>query len=178
MEWNISTVSNCAYISNIWTDIFAFIYGIIIIFYGFKYKNNILIFLGTGIIIEHILQFVIHKYPIKYRHNNNFKQKINHYQSIDTLVRQSSRYAMAAEQDLSPLIAMLHANYAAGYLWAMKDIYNENQINLVIGKDNLKMLEKYVKKVQDVATKRMTKACPKFVGELSNINIARLAGNI
>jgi hypothetical protein len=114
----------------------------------------------------------------KNRGNNGNNSIQGNKDKIDTLVRQSSRYAMAAEQDLSPLIAMLHANYAAGYLWAMKDIYNENQINLVIGKDNLKMLEKYVKKVQDISTKRMTKACPQFVGELSNINIARLAGNI
>ena len=61
MEWNIPKESNCSYISNIWTDIFAFIYGFIIVYYGYLYDNIILKILGVSIITEHILQFYRHK---------------------------------------------------------------------------------------------------------------------
>ena len=42
--------------------------------------------------------------------------------SIEKLIRQSARYATAAQRDKSPVIAVLHANYAAAYLYALKDI--------------------------------------------------------
>ena len=41
--------------------------------------------------------------------------------AIEKLVRQSARYAVAAQQDESPVIAILHANYAAAYLYALKE---------------------------------------------------------
>jgi len=49
--------SNCSYISNIWTDILAFIIGIIIVNKGINYNDSTLQLLGTAIITEHILQF-------------------------------------------------------------------------------------------------------------------------
>ena len=49
--------TNCSYISNIWTDILAFIAGFIIINKGITYGDNTLQVLGTAIITEHILQF-------------------------------------------------------------------------------------------------------------------------
>lgn len=49
---------NCSFISNIITDILAFLVGVVLIYYGFyKYDNNILIIIGIAIITEHILQF-------------------------------------------------------------------------------------------------------------------------
>ena len=41
--------------------------------------------------------------------------------NINTLIRQAARWSVAAQQDESPIIALLHANYGAGYLWALKD---------------------------------------------------------
>ena len=35
---------------------------------------------------------------------------------IQIMVRQAARWSTAADQDESPMIAVLHANYGAGYL--------------------------------------------------------------
>ena len=47
---------------------------------------------------------------------------------IRILVRSCSRWALASLQDTSPLIAVLHANYGAGYLWALQEIFTDSQI--------------------------------------------------
>ena len=175
MEKDIPHYTNCSYVANIWTDILAFIAGFIIIYYGYIYKNRVLTVVGTVIITEHIMQFFGHKYtPLEpFVPSDGSDSNI-----IETLVRQSSRYAFAAEQDESPLVAVLHANYAAGYLWALKDIVNEKDINAYLGANKLKELNKYVTHVQDKATKEATRACPSFIGASGNPLIASLAGNM
>ena len=50
--------------------------------------------------------------------------------TIRTLLRQSARWALASQQDKSPLIALLHANYGAGYLSLNKS--DNNRINRFI----------------------------------------------
>jgi hypothetical protein len=80
---------------------------------------------------------------------------------IQILSRQAARWSTAAEQDESPLVAVLHANYGAGYLWALKDIANTEQINAATGIDMLKF-EREIVSAQDNATKRMVKLCPDF----------------
>ena len=80
---------------------------------------------------------------------------------VQTLVRQAARWATAAKQDESALIAVLHANYGAGYLWALKDIATTEQIKAATGIDILKF-EKEIVTAQDNATKRMIKLCPKY----------------
>ena len=57
---------------------------------------------------------------------------------INVLVRQASRWATAAKQDKNSMIAVLHANYGAGYLWALKDIATTEQIKAATGIDMLK----------------------------------------
>lgn len=48
--------------TNIWTDIFSFIVGFIIIYNGvYNYDDWILVMIGTIIITEHIWQVVYHK---------------------------------------------------------------------------------------------------------------------
>tara|TARA_R110002074_G_scaffold223723_1_gene394735 strand:+ start:167 stop:406 length:240 start_codon:yes stop_codon:yes gene_type:complete len=56
MERSIPTESNCSYLATPVTDLLAFLWGALICYYGFKYKNNILIYLGATIIVEHIYQ--------------------------------------------------------------------------------------------------------------------------
>ncbi len=80
---------------------------------------------------------------------------------IEKLVRQSARWSTASAQDESPLIAVLHANYGAGYLWALKDIASDSDIETATGV-NAKKLESEIVKVQDDATKKMIRACPEF----------------
>ena len=90
------------------------------------------------------------------------------------LVRQTARWATAAQQDQSPLVALLHANYAAGYLWALKDIASDTEINKVAG-INLKQFEEHIVNVQDMTTKNVLKACPEFAGEV-DLYLSTIAG--
>lgn len=62
MSYSIPKHVNCSFSANIWTDIIATISGIIIIYYGiFVYDNLLLTLIGTGIIVEHICQFLFNK---------------------------------------------------------------------------------------------------------------------
>ena len=77
------------------------------------------------------------------------------------LIRQAARWSTAARQDQNPMIALLHANYGAGYLWAAKDIATENQIEKATNIDIVKFTSEIVK-TQDTATKNMIRVCPEF----------------
>ena len=84
---------------------------------------------------------------------------------IIALVRQTARWSVAAQQDDTPLIALLHANYGAGYLWALKDIATDQEIENAAGVNVLE-LKKRVTDIQDQATRKVATACPKFVGDV------------
>ena len=94
--------------------------------------------------------------------------------SIEKLVRQSARYATAAQQDKSPVIAVLHANYAAAYLYALKDIASESQIHNATGID-VKKFKEHVANVQDMVTKKTIERFPDFAGEV-DIYLAEIGG--
>ena len=81
--------------------------------------------------------------------------------AIKTLVRQAARWSTAARQDENSMIAVLHANYGAGYLWALKDIATESEIEKVAG-INLKDFENEIVETQDLMTKKMAALCPKY----------------
>ena len=84
---------------------------------------------------------------------------------IETLIRQASRWSVAAQQDDSPIIALLHANYGAGYLWALKDIATDQEIYDSTGLEVIKFKKKIID-IQDEATRRVSRACPEFVGDV------------
>jgi|UniRef100_A0A6C0J0F6 hypothetical protein len=94
--------------------------------------------------------------------------------SIEKLIRQSARYATAAQQDKSPVIAVLHANYAAAYLYAVKDISSNSQIHNATGID-VKKFSEHVTNVQDMVTKKTTETCPEFAGNV-DIYLAEIGG--
>ena len=52
---------------------------------------------------------------------------------IKVLTRQAARWSTAAKQDKNSMVAVLHANYGAGYLWALKDIASSEQIKSATG---------------------------------------------
>ena len=64
MESSLPKDSNCSFISTIWTDIFAFIWGFIIIFKGYKYNDLLLILLAGILIVEHVYQ-LLPKFVVK-----------------------------------------------------------------------------------------------------------------
>jgi hypothetical protein len=81
---------------------------------------------------------------------------------VQILYRQCARWALAAEQDDSEVIRLLHANYATGYLWALKDIVSTEDFKAITGADFLE-LEAQVVRIQDEATRQMTIRCPTLV---------------
>jgi len=105
--------------------------------------------------------------------NRNNTRRSNK-KSLETLVRQSARYATAAQQDATPLIAVLHANYAAAYLYAATDIATDSEIHTATGVDVVTIKE-HIVNVQDMVTKRTTEKCPQFAGEV-DLYLSTIAG--
>ena len=95
--------------------------------------------------------------------------------SLEILVRQAARWAIAADQDESPMIAVLHANYAAGYLWALQDISTPHEVALYTGVD-LNQLKKEILTIQDKCTRRIARLCPDFAGSVASSWLAAVAG--
>ena len=85
---------------------------------------------------------------------------------IKKLIRQAARWSTAAKQDKNSMIAVLHANYGAGYLWALKDIVTTDIIEKE-GNINIMKFENEIIQIQDEATKKMAKLCPKYAPEKS-----------
>lgn len=73
---------------------------------------------------------------------------------IRTLYRQAARYSVASIQDASEVIRVLHANYAMGYLLALKDITTSGEFERVTG-ENMITFERTIAKVQDEATRQL-----------------------
>ena len=107
-------------------------------------------------------------------------QKQTNQSSLDkiirTLVRQAARWSTASTQDENPMISVLHANYGAGYLWALKDIATSEQIKMAAGVDLL-VFEKEITTIQDAATKKMIAVCPKYGPEESYLTRISGQGN-
>jgi hypothetical protein len=93
--------------------------------------------------------------------------------AVQTLTRQAARWATAARQDANPLIAVLHANYAAGYLWGIADIVSSSQFAQMTGQNYLQFRDAIVA-VQDRANRQLAAACPAIAP--SNGLLARVAG--
>lgn len=110
-----------------------------------------------SILVITIILVIIMYYYLKRQINNMCeKDKI-----IKTLVRQASRWSTAAKQDNNPLIAVLHANYGAGYLWALKDVFTDKEIEEVMDFNVLKFRDEIIK-IQDNVNLKLIKECPSF----------------
>ncbi len=93
---------------------------------------------------------------------------------LHLLIRQTIRWAYASAQDANPLVSILHANYANGYLMVLKDyIANFNISNKTfykLTKTDLMTLEKRVLSIQDKALKRLLKHTKKCI-RIDNDNL-------
>jgi hypothetical protein len=96
--------------------------------------------------------------------------------AIKSIVRGSSRYALASLQDRSPMIALLHANYGAGYFWAMRDAFNSKDIENATG-INILDYEKKITDIQDKSTKEVIKVCPQFATNV-DLSLAKIANEL
>ncbi len=104
------------------------------------------------------------------------KPKTTLNERIRILIRQTARWAVAAQQDKSPIIALLHANYGAGYMWALLDIATEDEIIESSGL-NIIDFKKKILEIQDNATRKVSKNCPQFTEDIDK-GLARLGGDI
>ena len=120
------------------------------------------------IILIFLLIACIIKSSESYNSDYLHETKIN----INKLIRQTARWATAAEQDTNPYIANLHATYSLGYLMALREIYNDDIINK-LGNINVKRLEEEVTKIMDGAISQLIQVCPE--GQPKNKFLAFLA---
>lgn len=83
-------------------------------------------------------------------------------EAIRLLYRQAARYSVASLQDASEVIQVLHANYAMGYLLALKDLATGEEFERVTG-ENLLNFERKIAQIQDAATRRLVEQRPDLV---------------
>jgi len=133
-------------------------------------NNNFYIGIIVGLIMMFILIDIRDKCYIK-SDTVAFKDNI-----IKILIRQAARWTTAAEQDENSMIAVLHANYGAGYLWAVKDFASDNDVKRATNIDMKKFTRKIVG-VQDKMTKNMAKLCPKYAPKRSYLTRIGGEGN-
>lgn len=114
------------------------------------------------IIVIILLLFLTFRLPKYDDEERKSKNKFNKNDVIKTLVRQAARWSLAAEQDENPMIAVLHANYGAGYLWALRDIATDDEIKDAANIDILKFRDK-ITNVQDESNKRIISMCPQLI---------------
>ena len=105
---------------------------------------------------------------------NKTKKNLDMNQVIEIMVRSCSRWAVASLQDRSPLIAVLHANYAAGYLWALQDCFTDDQIYNATGIDIIRF-QKRITQVQDIATRGLVSVCPDYASGL-DVYLSKISG--
>lgn len=112
--------------------------------------------------------------------NNIINKIINDYRSniISRILRGSARWSIASKQDKSPLISVLHGNYGAAYLWALKEVFNDNEISFAIGNNfDIIDFQKRVTDIQDFATKRMVSLCKEYASGIEDKILSTIAGN-
>ena len=85
--------------------------------------------------------------------------------NVKKLIKQAARYATTAQQDSSSLKSLLHANYAAAYLLAAKDIASTREIHSATSID-VKKFEEHIVNVQEMVTDKVIKKCPEIVGQV------------
>lgn len=128
----------------------------------YKYKNGNSI---NNILNNYILNNNNKHNIINNKSSNNINTLTDKEKAL-ILIRQSARYAHAARQDEDQLIALLHANYGSGYLWAAKDIFPESLlISVFPSYKDYKEFESKIKEIQDQVNTDSVKKCPSFVSQ-------------
>jgi hypothetical protein len=126
-----------------------------------------MLFLSTFIFLMYYLVFCL-------SNKSKIQDTLKIDQVIEVMVRSCSRWAVASLQDRSPLIAVLHANYAAGYLWALQDCFTDDQIHNATGIDIIKF-QKSITRVQDISTRRLVSVCPGYASDLDSY-LSKISG--
>ena len=107
--------------------------------------------------------YILTTFNIKKDDENNDEKKNIMLKSdvIKKLVRQAARWSTAARQDESLMIKVLHACYGAGYLWALKDIASNDEIEKYSNIDMFKF-ENEITSTMDEAQMELASTCSKY----------------
>lgn len=103
---------------------------------------------------------------------NIYDNRLSDAQKISKLIRQTARWAVAAEQDTNPYVSNLHATYSVGYLMALREIYPDETI-IKLSNVDIRQLDAQVTKVMDDAVQKLVKVCPE--GQPKNKFLAYLS---
>lgn len=95
--------------------------------------------------------------------------------TLTILTKAAAKWATTAQQDESPYVAVMHANYAAGYLQALKDVATPTEIYRQTGVE-FKKFEEHILNVQDMVTQKVIKKCPEFAGNI-DLYLSSIAQN-
>lgn len=106
-----------------------------------------------------ILSVIILLLIFYYKKDDLYKKSVVDESNIKKLVRQTARWATAADQDNNGYIANLHATYAMGYLMALREIYTDVEIEQYSGIDARKF-EMEISAIMDNAIKKLVIECP------------------
>ena len=79
--------------------------------------------------------------------------------TLEILASQAARWAVAARQDLEPFIKLLHANYAMGYVLALRQVASDQEVFSKIGLDAY-ALELEIRQVQSEAAAFAARQAP------------------
>lgn len=85
-------------------------------------------------------------------------------------MRQIERWLIAAKQDRHPGIKLLHANYAVGNLDMFRQMYSDEEIELVTRKDPQKLMS-IATQLQDEAQNELAKICPRGVPHYNGLGM-------
>jgi hypothetical protein len=86
----------------------------------------------------------------------------SHADDIKALNRQAHRWYIASKQDQHPIIKNLHANYAVGYVNAMRDIAPDDEIDYVTGL-SIANLSAGATREQDRSIAQLARYCPDLI---------------
>jgi len=135
-------------------------------------KNTVNVIIFLFCIIFFIISYTIWiKRVLDYKMINDYRSHI-----ISRIMRGSARWALASKQDKSPLVAVLHANYGCAYLWALKDVFNDYEIESATG-INVIDFQNRITNIQDTVTKNVVKLCPEYASGIQDEILSIIAGH-
>ena len=138
-----------------------------------RYKFKRLDKIGIWVII--IVTLIVDGYLLFSWFNGKESFENDRKDMIRKLIRSSSRYSLAAKQDLNSLVKILHANYGAADMFSLKNLFSEKEIEEVLGSEEIrKKYEKAIIEIQDKSTREAVKKCPEFTSALDFL--AKLGG--
>lgn len=157
------------------TELFAVIILVpyfISLIYRYKLKSYDIIILLSICILTFIIDGYLFYTWFNYKLDNTTRQDM-----LKSLIRQSIRYQIASKQDKNKLLAVLHANYAATYMFVIKEYFTTQEILKILknGK-NMKEFYKRVIETQDKSTRDAIIECPSYSGNEINDFLTMLAG--